>query len=70
MDASVDTAQTKPYHFLPPVVHFENGSDFERQQPITDFRRDPGEARILFICRPVGGHASDGEPCIMKIKAQ
>ena len=36
---------------LEPIVEFENGLLFERIRPITDFRKDDTEARILYICR-------------------
>lgn len=39
---------------LDPIVQFpEIDSVFERVRPITDFRKDDSEARILYICRRV-----------------
>ena len=36
---------------LETIVEFDNGLLFERIRPITDFRKDDTEARILYICR-------------------
>lgn len=36
---------------LEPIVEFDNGLLFERVKPITDFRKDDTEARILYLCR-------------------
>lgn len=39
---------------LDPIVDFpEVDSAFERIRPITDFRKDDNEARILYICRRI-----------------
>lgn len=39
---------------LDPVVEFpEINAVFERVRPITDFRKDDEEARVLFLCRRV-----------------
>lgn len=42
-------------------------------ETITDFRKDPGEARILYLCRrkdPGTDLSGDNETFVMKIKAQ
>jgi len=57
-----------------------DGSHFELIRPITDFRRDPNEARILYICRKVSNAAtcdathreegSQDDEYVVKIKVQ
>lgn len=67
-----------PEMFLDRIVSFPNGSTYERLRPITDYRRDPGEARILFTCRQQSDHGSgssmtnadDDRELIMKVKIQ
>jgi len=67
-----------PETFLDSIVSFPDGSTYERLRPITDYRRDPGEARILFICKRKCIHDSrsgiatseDDRELIMKIKVQ
>lgn len=63
-----------PEDFLDKAVAFQDGSIFERTRPITDFRKDPGEARILYICRRTStgstGGANKDHEFVMKIKAQ
>lgn len=61
-----------PEDFLAEIVDFPDGSRFERLPAITDFRKDPGEARILYECRRLGadGSEDDGKGYIMKVKAQ
>lgn len=63
---------------LDPIVDFpEINSAFERIRPITDFRKDDNEARILYLCRRIqsdgkNGH-SDGKKedlYILKCKIQ
>ncbi|KAK5110818.1 hypothetical protein LTR62_005529 [Meristemomyces frigidus] len=63
-----------PDSFLDRVIEI-NGYHYERSQAITDYRRDPGEARVLYLCR----RAADDEPWkpdakeqtfIMKVKVQ
>lgn len=45
---------------IDPVVHFPDiDASFERIKPITDFRRDESEARILYICKRVQPDAQD-----------
>lgn len=57
--------------FLLKVVVFENGERFERIKAITNFRKDVGVARILFLCRRVGeGDEEGGERFVMKVKVQ
>ena len=63
------------------VVHFPQiGAKFERIRPITDFRKDDAEARILYICRRVDPdleivngsvqHDSPDELYVLKCKIQ
>lgn len=72
-------APRQPDEFLDTVIHFDDGTSYERLQPITDYRRDPGEARILYICRKVSRgrdgagvapQTSEGEEFVMKVKVQ
>src|ERR1700761_1394235 len=62
-----------PEDFLDETVEFPDGSRFRRLRAITDFRKDPGEARILYICKRIdtddtdGGHETE---YVIKIKAQ
>jgi len=57
-------------------IAFPDGSIFERIRPIIDFRRDPNEARILYLCRRLSNRSavsdenSGEEECIVKIKVQ
>ena len=49
---------------LEPVVDLPDvDAVFERVRPITDFRKDDNEARILYICRRIDakGGLSNGE---------
>jgi hypothetical protein len=46
-----ETTVIDPEDFLDKLVEFPDGNSFERTRPITDYRRDPGEARILYTCR-------------------
>lgn len=63
---------------LDAVVEFpEINSSFERVRPITDFRKDDNEARILYICRrlqPEGQNGSSDDKYknlyILKCKVQ
>ena len=75
----------QPDDFLDQVVSFEDGIAYERLRPLSDYRRDPGEARILYICKrsrviscdgtgtlsqqPVSS-GEDDEEFVMKIKIQ
>ncbi|KAK5123906.1 hypothetical protein LTR85_002102 [Meristemomyces frigidus] len=68
-------APPQPEEFLDTIVEFNKGTSYERLQPITDYRPDPGEARILYICRQTQGgrnrsQDSDDEEFVMKIKIQ
>lgn len=48
---------------LEPIVDFpDKGLSFERVRPITDFRKDDMEARILYICKRIdqGGQEVNG----------
>ncbi|KAK4507064.1 hypothetical protein PRZ48_000798 [Zasmidium cellare] len=48
---------------LDPIVDFPDiGSAFERVRPITDFRKDDAEARILYICRRIQPEGHTGGP--------
>ncbi|KAK5174465.1 uncharacterized protein LTR77_001545 [Saxophila tyrrhenica] len=70
---SDDTPSGNPEDFLESIVEFPDGSRFERLHAITDFRKDPGEARILYLCRRHDPNdAGDGqdEQFVMKVKAQ
>lgn len=64
----------KPEDFLERIVEFPDGTRFERLAAITDFRKDPGEARILYLCRRKDPSTDlsnrEGETFVMKIKAQ
>ena len=64
-----------PEDSLEQQVEFPDGSVFERLRPITDLRKDPGEGRILYICKRIKGPGSSVESdqddeLVMKIKAQ
>ena len=64
-----------PEAFLDRVVDFDSNR-YERMIAMTDYRRDPGEARILYHCRRlVAGGASmvltdSEETFVMKVKIQ
>ncbi|KAK0261673.1 hypothetical protein LTR01_001067 [Friedmanniomyces endolithicus] len=64
-----------PEAFLDRVVDLDH-SRYERLTAMTDYRRDPGEARILYLCRRlVAGGSSmtetgSEETFVMKIKIQ
>lgn len=77
MDASQTNGSPSgdPEDFLDKVVEFPDGSAFERLRPLTDLRKDPGEGRILYICKRIKGQPTPQEPAmgeelVMKIKAQ
>ncbi|KAH7323477.1 hypothetical protein BKA65DRAFT_598089 [Rhexocercosporidium sp. MPI-PUGE-AT-0058] len=59
---------------LEKVVSFEDGSRYERLQPVTNFRKDDGVARILYLCRRKSEGSSQNEQgneeYIMKVKVQ
>ncbi|KAH6707921.1 hypothetical protein BKA61DRAFT_615956 [Leptodontidium sp. MPI-SDFR-AT-0119] len=59
---------------LEKVVTFEDGSRYERLKPVTNFRKDDGVARILYLCRRASDELSQGESVdetfIMKVKFQ
>lgn len=61
------TTTGDPNAFLPESVDFD-GTTYQRLGAITDFRRDPGEARILYSCRLKGDR--DEHNYILKVKAQ
>lgn len=49
---------------LDPIIEFpEINAAFERVRPITDFRKDDAEARVLYICRRItpDGQATNGD---------
>lgn len=62
------------------VVFPEINAAFQRLQPITNFRKDDSEARILYICRRVAlgdavaddgvDQGSEGDLYILKCKVQ
>ncbi|KAI7533232.1 hypothetical protein KC331_g13169 [Hortaea werneckii] len=56
-----------PDSFLAKTIDF-NGTRYERLEPITDFRRDPCEARILYTCRMIS--PQNVEELILKVKVQ
>ena len=69
-----DASVPDPDAFLDRIIDID-GDCFERLQPITDYRRDPGEARILYLCQDVasGGHSSargHEAQYVMKVKVQ
>lgn len=62
---------------LDPIVDLpEVGALFERIRPLTDFRKDDNEARILYVCRRINaeGTAVNGaekeELYVLKCKIQ
>ncbi|XMA14634.1 hypothetical protein WAI453_007425 [Rhynchosporium graminicola] len=61
---------------LDKVQVFDDGSRYERLRPITDFRKDIGVARILYLCRrdPNGVNSTEDEEAeetlVMKVKVQ
>lgn len=70
-----------PDALLDKIVDFPDHTRYERLKPITDFRRDPGEARILYTCRRVGEYESNApsfsppdhgneDEFVMKVKVQ
>ncbi|KAK3647029.1 hypothetical protein LTR56_008195 [Elasticomyces elasticus] len=63
------TGPVDPEGFLHRVVNID-GKSYERLEPITDYRRDPGEARILYLCRPNPEDAKSNDLCVMKVKVQ
>ncbi|RMY42220.1 hypothetical protein D0864_16139 [Hortaea werneckii] len=56
-----------PDSFLAKTIDF-NGTQYERLEPITDFRKDPCEARILYTCRMVS--QPNDQEYILKVKVQ
>lgn len=74
LEESNNAPSGNPEDFLNDVIEFPDGSRFERLHAITDFRKDPGEARILYECRRVdASDAADDhqdQTYIMKVKAQ
>ena len=64
-----------PNLFIDRIVEIK-GTHFERLHPITDYRRDPGEGRILFHCRRIGKDSDSendldvGGDLVMKVKIQ
>ena len=59
---------------LEPIVDFsEINAVFERIRPLTDFRKDDAEARILYVCRRIKGeHDEDrgDDLYVLKCKVQ
>ena len=68
----------KPDDFVEKTVEFPDGSIFERIRPLTDLRKDPGEGRIIYVCKRTAGKPRPDEvinqdhsgELVMKIKAQ
>ncbi|RMY98505.1 hypothetical protein D0860_08497 [Hortaea werneckii] len=56
-----------PDSFLAKSIDF-SGTQYERLEPTTDFRRDPCEARILYTCRMIS-QPDEGE-YMLKVKVQ
>ncbi|KAL2065206.1 hypothetical protein VTL71DRAFT_2875 [Oculimacula yallundae] len=59
--------------FLDKVQVFDDGSRYERLEPMTNFRKDDGVARILYLCRREPDNASktvQNEMFVMKVKVQ
>lgn len=59
------------------MIDFPDGNKYERLQPLTDLRKDPGEGRILYICNRQPPDAELGsishsamEKHVLKVKAQ
>ncbi|KAK3050098.1 hypothetical protein LTR09_008753 [Extremus antarcticus] len=70
---NVNAPSGNPEDFLESTIEFPDGSQFERLHAITDFRKDPGEARILYLCKRVDSNGTDEDrenEYVMKIKAQ
>lgn len=62
---------------IPRILEFPDiQAKFERLKPITDFRKDEGEARILYLCRrlpeqdSVHEDAEKTELVVLKCKVQ
>lgn len=56
---------------LEKVVTFKDGSRYERLKPMTNFRKDEGEARIVYRCRRVSYDSQQVEETfVMKVKVQ
>ena len=59
---------------LDKVVTFPDGSRYERLEPMTNFRKDEGIARILYCCRRephlLAPNDKADEIFVMKIKLQ
>lgn len=56
---------------LEKIVTFEDGSRYERLKPMTNFRKDDGEARIVYQCRRVLDESQQVyEAFVMKVKVQ
>lgn len=75
--AQQDGAPTgKAEDFIEDPITFPDGSQFQRLKPITDFRKDPGEARMLYTVKRLSGSLSaaergvEGQELVLKVKAQ
>ena len=64
--------------FIDKIIDFDNGDRYERSQPLTDLRKDPGEARIIYTCRKLPTSTTDDDDdsivdegeFVVKIKAK
>lgn len=72
MPETNDVASGDPEDFIDKIIAFPDGSSYQRVQPITDLRKDPGEGRILYICKKINPATSqpEGDDFVLKIKAQ
>lgn len=71
-NGTAEPSAADPDKFLVRIVEL-NGIRYERAEPITDYRRDPGEARILYLCHLVSSERPDArldEGYVMKVKVQ
>nr|POE63436.1 hypothetical protein CFP56_04339 [Quercus suber] len=68
--------ESRAHEILKPVIQFEDGWGYERVQAMTNFRKDDGEARILYTCKRVSQSPSQSdqssvdESFVMKVKVQ
>ena len=71
VDGAGDGVSGDPDIFLDKIVEFQDGSQFERLERMTDFRKDPGEARVLYLCRRIDGEfEGKNHEFVMKVKVQ
>jgi hypothetical protein len=75
LPSSQNSPSGNPEDFLDKIIRFPDGSQFQRLHAISDFRKDPGEARILYECRRIDPSSTNGDgqgdqTYILKVKAQ